>query len=387
MNNRLIYFDHNATTPLDPQVREAMLPWLGESFGNPSSSHRLGRVARAALDEAHETVAQLFACKPSEITFTSGGTESNNLAVLGTARRLRAQGRHLITTAIEHPAVLECFRHLEAQEGFEVTYVRPDQAGYVSPDSIINAARPDTVFVSVMALNNEVGTIQPVAEIGRFCRERGILFHTDAVQWFGKEPFVDIHHFQADMVSVCAHKFYGPTGAGLLYIRSPFQPMPVMLGGAQENERRAGTENLATIMGLVKALTLFLKDPGLDAGKIRNLSSQLEDCLRGSSGVKVLRSGRTTANTVSFVVKDSDSAAMLAALDLEGVCASSGSACTSGALLPSHVVLAMGGTEAEAKALVRFSLGRGNTQAEVDHVTQLLPRLVARVAQNQQPPE
>jgi cysteine desulfurase len=276
---------------------------------------------------------------------------------------------------------------LEEQEGFAVTYVRPDNDGYVSPFSVLNVIRPDTVFVSVMALNNEVGTIQPVAEIGRFCRERDIIFHTDAVQWFGKEPFADIQQFQADLVSVCAHKFYGPKGAGLLYIRSPFQPAPVMLGGAQENERRAGTENLAAIMGLVKALTLFVKDPGQDPGKIRCLSTDLENCLRGISGVKVLRSIRTTANTVSFVVKDSDSAAMLAALDLAGVCASSGSACTSGALLPSHVVLALGGTEAEAKALVRFSLGRGNTQAEVEFVSQLLPGLIARASRNQQLPE
>src|SRR5438874_3001309 len=211
---RSVYFDYNATTPLDPAIREAMLPFLGEVFGNPSSVHHVGRRARALLDDARERVAQVWRCKPSEVVFTSGGTESNNLALFGAARHLRSKGRHLITSAIEHHAVLHCCDYLANKEGFEVTYLPVDNTGRVTVQSLAAAIRPDTILVSIMAANNELGTIQPIAELGAACQERGVLFHTDAVQWFGKEPMPNIQQFNADLVSMCAHKIHGPKGAG-----------------------------------------------------------------------------------------------------------------------------------------------------------------------------
>ena len=216
---RTIYFDYNATTPLDSAVREAMLPFLGEIWGNPSSVHHVGRRARALLDDARERAAKILSCKPSEVVFSSGGTESNNLAIFGTARLLKPKGRHLITSAIEHHAVLNCFDCLEKKEGFEVSRLPVDSEGLVSPEDLKKAIRPDTILVSVMAANNEIGTIQPVAALGAVCRERGIVFHTDAIQWFGKDPVECAVFFNAVLVSACAHKFHGPKGAGLLYIR------------------------------------------------------------------------------------------------------------------------------------------------------------------------
>lgn len=378
---RTIYFDYNATTPLDPQVREVMLPFLGDVFGNPSSVHHVGRRARALLDEAHDRVAQVWKCKPSEVVFTSGGTESNNLAVLGSARLMRDKGRHIVTTSIEHHAVLHPCEYLRKKEGFEVTYLPVDSEGRVSAQAVREALRPDTVLVSVMAANNEIGTLQPVAEIGAFCRERGVLFHTDAVQWFGKEPFTRIEQFNADLVSICAHKFYGPKGAGALYIRSPFHPDPILFGGGHENERRAGTENLAAIMGFVAALERFVPAPVFDRGHLEPLSASLlafVDSL-GRQGV-TFRGSRTArlTNTVAFTVSSIDSITMLAALDLEGVCASSGSACSAGSLEPSHVMLALGVEHQAANSLVRFSLGKESSQAEIGEITRILPEVIAR---------
>ena len=250
-------------------------PYLGEVFGNPSSVHHVGRRARALLDDAHDRVAQVWKCKPSEVVFTSGGTESNNLAIFGAARLWRDRGRHIITSGIEHHAVLHPCEYLRKKEGFEITCLPVDDAGCVSVESVRGALRSDTTLVSIMAANNEIGTLQPVAEIGALCRARGILFHTDAVQWFGKEPFSDIGQFQADLVSVCAHKFHGPKGAGALYIRSPLQPDPVLFGGAHENERRAGTENLAAIIGFAEATERFIRTPVFPRGKLDSLIEPL----------------------------------------------------------------------------------------------------------------
>ena len=272
---RTIYFDYNATTPLDPAVREAMLPFLGEFWGNPSSVHHVGRRARALLDDSRERAAKVLGCKPSEVIFTSGGTESNNLAIFGTARLLKPKGRHLITSVIEHHAVLNCFDYLEKKEGFEVSRLPVDSEGLVSPEELKKAIRPDTILVSIMAANNEIGAIQPVSELGAVCRERGIVFHTDAVQWFGKEPVENAGQFNADLVSACAHKFHGPKGAGLLYIRSPLHPDPVLLGGRHENERRAGTENLAGIAGLAEAMERFVKSPVFERSKLAPLVTKL----------------------------------------------------------------------------------------------------------------
>ncbi|MBE0545199.1 MAG: cysteine desulfurase [Verrucomicrobia bacterium] len=377
---RTIYFDYNATTPLDPAVREAMLPFLGEVWGNPSSVHHVGRQARALLDEARDRCARVLVCKPNEIVFTSGGTESNNLAIFGAARRLKSKGRHLITSSIEHHAVLHCCEYLAKHEGFDLTVLPVDRSGLVSPDDLVQSIRADTILVSIMAANNEIGTIQPVAELGGLCRERGVVFHTDTVQWFGKEPFTGLDQFNADLVSVCAHKFHGPKGTGLLYVRSPLQPDPTQFGGAHENERRAGTENLAAIIGLTEAVEQFVRDPVFDSQNMWRFTNRLALVLKDIPGVEIIGSQQQRlANTLAFVVQDSDSVALLAGLDLEGICASSGSACSAGSLVPSHVVSALGYEQKLANALVRFSLGRGTTMDEVEQTASILPRSIRRV--------
>lgn len=373
------YFDFNATTPLDPGVKEAMLPYFDAVFGNPSSVHQIGRAARAHLDDARDKVASVWRCKPSEVIFTSGGTESNNLAIFGTARLLRNKGRHLITSRVEHHAVLHSFEYLERKEAFEVTYLPVDSAGLIAPDDLKQALRPDTVLVSVMAANNEIGTIQPVAELGSICRAAGVLFHTDAVQWFGKEPFESIDQFNADLVSCCAHKFHGPKGAGALFIKSPLFPDPILFGGAHENERRAGTENLPAIAGLAAAMELFVREPVFDRSVLEPLSRQLARQASLVPGV-TLRSplSKALSNTVAFSVAGADSLTILANLDLEGFCASSGSACSAGSLTPSHVLQAIGVSPAESSALIRFSLGRSTSAAEVASLCSALPSIIHR---------
>lgn len=376
---RTIYFDYNATTPLDAEVRAAMQPFFDAEWGNPSSIHHVGRRARALLDELRDRTAVLFGTKPSEVVFTSGGTESNNLAIFGTARRLRARGRHLITSAIEHHAVLNCFEYLARQEGFELTVLPVDREGRVAPDQLRAALRPDTILVSIMAANNEVGTLQPIAELGAICREHGAIFHTDAAQWFGKEPFTNIHQFNADLVTVCAHKFHGPKGAGALFIRSPLLPDPIIFGGGHENERRAGTENLPAIAGLVRAMELFLRQPVFPAEPLRTMTQQLARTILSIEGATLVGSPtQRLANTVAFVVNGTDSFALLAGLDVEGICASAGAACSAGSLEPSHVVSALGFDARLARALVRFSLGRETTPDEIEVVTSLLPAIVRR---------
>jgi cysteine desulfurase len=382
---RTIYFDYNATTPLDPSVRDAMLPFLGEIWGNPSSVHHVGRKARALLDDARDRAAKFLGAKPSEIIFTSGGTESNNLAIFGTARALKSKGKHLITSAVEHDAVLQSFDYLEKKEGFEITRLPVNSEGRVSPDDLKKAIRADTILVSIMAANNEIGTIQPVAEFGAICRERGIVFHTDAVQWFGKEPFEKVSQFNADLVSVCTHKFHGPKGAGLLYIKSPLHPDPIFFGGGHENERRAGTENLAGIVGLVAALEKFVKPPVFDKSKLKPLVDKLISAIEKIDGCELVspRNDSTIqrfnalTNTVSFVVRGADSIALLAGLDVEGICASSGSACSAGSIEPSHVILAIGKKDL-ANSLVRFSLGRETTAEEINFVCAALPEIIRR---------
>jgi cysteine desulfurase len=378
---RTIYFDYNATTPLDPQVRDAMLPYLGDVFGNPSSVHHVGRRARALLDDARDRVARVWRCKPSEVVFTSGGTESNNLAILGASRLLREKGRHIVTTSIEHHAVLHPCDYLQKKEGFEVTYVPVSREGCVNPDDVKRAMRAGTALVSVMAANNEIGTIQPISEIGALCRARGVLFHTDAVQWFGKEPFADIGQFNADLVSICAHKFHGPKGAGAIYIRSPLHPDPILFGGGHENERRAGTENLAAIIGFAESLERFVPTPVFPGAPLTQLTQRLLgllDSLR-ECGVEYRGSqAHRLANTIAFTVAGVDSITLLAALDLEGICASSGSACSAGSLEPSHVMLALGVERDAANCLIRFSLGRDSSADEVTRVEEVLPRILTQ---------
>jgi cysteine desulfurase len=377
---RTIYFDYNATTPLDPAVKAAMLPFFDEVWGNPSSVHHVGQKARSLLDDARDRVATVWGAKPSEVVFTSGGTESNNLAIFGTARLLRDKGRHLITSQIEHHAVLHCFQYLENKEGFAVTYLPVNSEGLISPDDLRKAIRPDTTFASLMAANNETGSIQPIAELGKICREQGVLFHTDAVQWFGKEPFENIHQFNADLVSVCSHKFHGPKGAGALYVKSPLLPDPIMFGGGHENERRAGTENLPAVIGFAEASERFLKIPVFEKEKLTTFANDLLQFIDSLEGVS-FRGSRSLrlSNTVAFTVAGGDSIALLAGLDMAGVCASSGSACSAGSLEPSHVMLALGVGNNSANSLVRFSLGRETTRDEIEAVKNILPSVINRV--------
>jgi cysteine desulfurase len=383
---KTIYFDYNATTPLDSGVREAMLPYLGEIFGNPSSVHHVGRQARALLDDARDRAAKVLGSKPSEVIFTSGGTESANLAIFGVARLNKFKGKHIVTSTIEHHAVLNCCEYLQKKEGFEVSYLPVDREGRINPDDLQASLRPDTILVSVMSANNEIGTVQPVAELGEICRKRGIVFHTDAVQSFGKEPFSGIDQFNADLVSICAHKFHGPKGAGALYVKSPLLPDPILFGGGHENERRAGTENVTGIAGFVEALERFVKRPIFAAEKIVPLTGKLESGLEKIPGVRRVspRDGRL-CNTVSVVVEGSDSIALLAGLDIEGVCASSGSACSAGSLEPSHVISALGIEKDLANSLVRFSLGRESTEEEVEFAVGALAQVVKRVSRAHKP--
>ena len=380
MAQRSIYFDYNATTPLDSHVRDAMLPFLGDVWGNPSSVHAIGRKARALLDDARDRAAGLLNCRPSELIFTSGGTESVNLAVLGSARLRKPKGRHLITSAVEHHAVLHSCQYLARNEGFELTIIPVNREGRVSVGDVEKAVRPDTVLVSVMAANNEIGSLQPVSEIGAFCRNRDILFHTDAVQWFGKEPFQTIHQFNADLVSLCAHKFHGPKGAGALFIKSPLHPDPILFGGGHENERRAGTENLAAIAGFVEALDRFARQPVFSRPLLEPLTSRLIESLPRTQGVHFVGSRtQRLANTASFVVEGADSISLLAGLDLEGVCASGGAACSAGSIEPSHVISALGFSPELANSLIRFSLGRDSSINDVHFVEGIFPRIVQRV--------
>ena len=374
-----IYLDYNATTPLDPAVREAMLPFLGDTFGNPSSIHRVGRKARAFLDASRERVAGVWKCKASEVVFTSGATESINLAICGTARLLKDKGRHLITSAVEHHAVLRSFEYLVNKEGFELTTLPVDVDGRVNPQDLENAINDDSILVSIMAANNETGLIQPVAELGEVCRRSGVCFHTDAVQWFGKEPFYSIHQFNADLVSVCGHKFYGPNGCGALFVKSPLLPDPILFGGSHENNRRAGTENLAAIAGFVIALELFTTQPVFDRSVLEPLIFSLNS-LDSHDGINLIcPNSLRLPNTCCFTVPGLDSLSLLAALDLNGFCVSSGSACSSGALNPSHVLSAMGLPVSESNSIIRVSLGRETSINDINHFLSFFPKIINQV--------
>ena len=378
---RTVYLDYNATSPLDPGVRVTLDEASLVTWGNPSSIHHLGRRARALLDDARDRAAAVLRCRPGELVFTSGGTEANNLAVLGTARRRAALGlgRHLVSSAVEHPAVLECHRHLARREGFTLTVVPVDRSGRVDPADVAAALQSDTALVSVMAANNEVGTIQPLAEIGRLCRERRVPLHVDAVQWFGKECFSGIDGLAGELVTFCAHKIHGPKGFGLLYMRSPQLLEPVLHGGAHEHDLRAGTENLPAVLAGVGALEQFVAPPVFQRSTLAPWVERLREAVQALPGAVLLSpSEGCLVNTVAFAVEGTDSLAVLANLDLFGICASSGSACSSGSLTPSHVVRAMGWDEALQSSLVRFSLGRENTAADIDFVCSILPEVVRR---------
>lgn len=379
---RRIYLDYNATTPVAPLVREAMLPFLGEEYGNPSSLHAVGARARKALDDARETVARVLGCQPAEILFTSGGTESIHLAIRGTVSALFADRRErvpVITTSVEHSAVLRTFEMLETEGLVQVTRLTVDGLGRIDLQDLKAAFRDGTGLVSVQFANNETGNLYPVAEIGRVCRERGALFHVDAVQALGKVP-LDLAALPVDLMSFSAHKIYGPKGVGALYVRKGTGLSP-MIGGVQEREKRGGTENLPGIVGFASALALAAEDLESEAVRLRGLRDFLETGLKERIvGVRGYGDPvRRLPNTlfVSFEGLETETGVM--ALDREGIFVSSGSACASGTPRPSHVLLAMGVAKGEAKGAIRFSLGRGTSEKDIEYVLEKLPALVGRL--------
>ena len=376
----MIYLDHNATTPLEPRVLDAMLPHLTDRFGNASSYYQLGRDAREAVEEARERVAACIGGRAEEIIFTAGGTEADNLALRGVARSLSEKGNHLVASCIEHHAVLETCRAL-AQDGFEVTFVPVDEQGWVDPDEVRRKLRPDTILLTVMAANNETGVIQPLAEIGRIARERGVLLHTDAVQALGKMP-VDVEEMRVDFLSVSAHKVYGPKGVGALYMRRGTPLSSCMTGGHHERGLRAGTENVAGIVGLAEAAAISTQSLEQEARRLAGLRDRLEHGIRERIEAVRVNSGgvRRVPNTSNLSFPSVDGESILLHLDLRGICASTGSACTTDSPDPSHVLQAMGLDPRTAQGSIRFSLGHHNTAEEIDHTVEAIAEIVPRLA-------
>jgi cysteine desulfurase len=381
----MVYLDYNATTPLASQARDAMLPFLNGDFGNPSSIHAAGRQARAAVDDARDRLAGVLGTKSHEIIFTGGGTESCNLGVMGIARAHAMRGKHLIISAIEHHAVLHAAEHLQQFEGYEVTILPVDSAGVADPELLARLIRKDTTVVSVMHANNETGAIQPIADMAAVCLERGVFFHTDAVQTFGKIP-LSARVPGLSALSIAGHKFYGPKGVGALYVGAGIALSRTAHGGSHENSRRPGTENVAAIVGMAVAAEIAARDAESDSARLEPLREELwakiyADC------PKAIRNGnpdKSLTNTLNVSFPGADGEALLMGLDLEGVCVSSGSACMVGSIQPSHVLVAMGVNSKTALATIRFSMGRKTTEfdislaaAAVSRVTRLQPALAA----------
>lgn len=375
---RRIYMDHAATTPVRPEVLEAMLPYFSTEFGNASSVYSWGRSARQALDRARDTVGELLGAEASEIVFTASGSEAVNLAIKGVAWADQGRGRHIITSAIEHHAVLDTVLWLEKQ-GFEVTILPVDEFGLVSPEQVRQALRPDTILVSIMHANNEVGTIQPISEIGAIVREHGAHFHTDAVQTAGVLE-INVDQLNVDLLSLSAHKFYGPKGVGALYVRKGVRLNSLIHGGAQEKRRRAGTENVAGIIGLAKALELAQLNREEENARLKGMRDRLIQALQQIPHTRINGSlEHRLPNNVNVCFEFIEGESLLLNLDLRGIAASSGSACTSGSLDPSHVLLAMGLSHEIAHGSLRLTLGRDNSEADVDYLLQELPEIVQRL--------
>ena len=376
----MIYFDHSATTALDPEVLQAMTPYLTEEFGNASSVYGLGQRARQAIDQARDEVAAFYGVQAKEVIFTSGGTEGDNLALRGVAYRNRDRGQHLITSTIEHDAVLRSADGLEA-EGFEVTRLPVDRHGLVDPNDLARDLRKDTVLVSIMHANNEIGTIEPLAELVAVTRAHSsAYFHTDAVQSTGKIR-TRVDELGVDLLSMSAHKLHGPKGAGCLIVRSGVRLEPQMLGGGHERNRRAGTENVAGIAGLAKAITIADRDMVTNAEHTTRLRDRLIDSVLDRIPHSELTGHptRRLPHHASFLFQGVEGESLLLQLDMEGIAASSGSACTSGSLEASHVILALGYARERALGSLRLSLGKGNTEAEVELLLDRLPGMVARL--------
>jgi cysteine desulfurase len=374
-----IYLDYAATTPTDPEVVKVMLPYFSELFGNPSSLHSYGLEARSAIGAVREHVASFLGAKPEEIIFTSGGTESNNFALKGIANANRERGDHIITSAIEHHSILEPCKFLGTQ-GFRVTYLKVDEYGLVDPEAVKEAITDKTILISIMHANNEIGTIQPIAEIGKIAHEEGIYFHTDAVQTFGHLP-IKVDEVGVDLLSLSAHKLYGPKGVGALYIREGTQMLSFMHGGEQERGRRASTHNVLGIVGLGKAVEIAHEEMGEEAKRltilrdtlIRGILEDIDYTKLNGHPVKRL------PNNVNVSVAYIEGEALCLNLDLEGIASSTGSACSSGSLEPSHVLLAIGLPPVLARSSLRFSLGRYTEEEEIDYVLEVLPDVVKKL--------
>jgi len=373
---RRVYLDHNATTPLAPEVLRAMTPYLTEEFGNASSIHSVGQRARAGVEQARSQVAALLGAREKEIVFTSGGTEADNMAIRGVVGASERARKHIVTSAIEHHAVLNTCQALEA-EGVSVTYVPVSSGGVVDPEDVRRAITPDTVLITLMHANNELGTVQPIAEIAALARERKIPFHTDAVQSAGKLP-LDVKELGVDLLSLSAHKIYGPKGVGVLYIRRNLPLKPLFFGGHHERDRRAGTENVAGIVGLGAAAELAAAHFEAEGKRIAALRDELERRLlervpqAGLNGDRA----RRTPNTTNLYFDFAEGEPLVIALDLKGVAVSTGAACSSGAVEPSHVLTAIGLAPERARASLRFSLGRSTTREDIDYVCEVLPGVV-----------
>lgn len=376
---RKVYFDHSATTATAPEVASQMVEYMTNTFGNPSSVHAFGREAKKAVIHARKQVADLIGANPEEILFTSGGTEGDNMALRGIAEANKKRGNHIITTQIEHHAILHTCEALE-KEGYRVTYLPVDEYARVNPQDVADAICDDTILISVMFANNEVGTIQPIAEIGKIAKEKGIYFHTDAVQAVGNYP-IDVNEYGIDLLTISSHKFHGPKGIGALYIRKGVRIKPILFGGAQEKTLRPGTENTPGIVGLGKAAELAQAELTDKINRVQKLRDKLiagiteripEAKLNGHPTLRM-------PGNVNFSFRYIEGESLLLNLDIKGIAASSGSACTSGSLDPSHVLLAMGITHEIAHGSLRLSLGRENTEEDVDYCLEVLPEIVARL--------
>lgn len=374
-----IYFDNAATTKPRKEVIDKMLPYITEKYGNPSSIYKIARENKEAVDEARQAVAEAINAKPNEIYFTAGGSESDNWALKGIADSCSDKGKHIITTAIEHHAILHTCEYLESK-GFEVTYLPVDEYGIISVEELKSAIREDTILISVMFANNEIGSVQPIAEIGKIAREKGIVFHTDAVQAVGHLP-IDVEEMNIDLLSLSGHKLYGPKGIGALYVRKGIKLKPFIHGGAQERGRRAGTENVPGIVGLGEAVRLASAEMEEERTRLVSLRDRLIEGILTSiphSRLNGHPEKRLPGNVnISFEFIEGES--MLLLLDMKGICASSGSACTSGSLDPSHVLLAIGLPHEKAHGSLRLTLGHFNTDEDVDVVLRELPPIVQRL--------
>jgi cysteine desulfurase len=376
---RRVYLDYNATTPVAPEVLDAMLPFFTEGYGNASSIHSAGQNARAAVETARQSVAALIGAKPSEIVFTGGGTEADNLAVLGFVAAMRREKKHVICSAIEHHAVLNAVEALEKQ-GIEVTWLPVSSDGIVDPEDVRRAIRPETVLITVMHANNELGTIQPIAEIGRIAFEADVYFHTDAVQSIGKIP-VDVNELKVDFLSLSAHKIYGPKGVGALYARENTPLEPILFGGTHERDRRPGTENVPGIVGFGKAAEIARGHLASDANRLAALRDTFEKGILSRVPESHVNGGRArrVANTSNITFPHAAGESLVIAFDLQGVQCSGGAACSSGAVLPSHVLRAIGLPHDEAKSTLRFSLGRLTTPEDIAYALEAIPAAVERL--------